>query len=67
MHTIPSLVTLESAQSIWFISDLATLATISQNYHAYGVLCSPVARSADITVDSHALWICLDRFLMVAQ
>ncbi|KAF9507424.1 hypothetical protein BS47DRAFT_1398614 [Hydnum rufescens UP504] len=52
--------------SVWFVSDLATLATISQNYHAYGVLFSPVTRSVDITVDIHALWICLNRFLMDA-
>ncbi|KAF9513720.1 hypothetical protein BS47DRAFT_1343985 [Hydnum rufescens UP504] len=67
MHAIPSLVPLESAWSIWFISGLAIFATISENYHAYGILFSPVTRSADITVDIHALWICLDRFLMVAQ
>ncbi|KAF9504137.1 hypothetical protein BS47DRAFT_1368999 [Hydnum rufescens UP504] len=61
------LITLESASSIWFVSGLASLPTISQNYHVCGVLFSLVAQSADITVNIHALWICLDRFRLVAQ
>ncbi|KAF9504595.1 hypothetical protein BS47DRAFT_1401250 [Hydnum rufescens UP504] len=61
------LITLESASSIWFVSGLASLPTISQNYHVCGVLFSLVAQSADITVNIHALWICLDRFRLVAN
>ncbi|KAF9507593.1 hypothetical protein BS47DRAFT_1351347, partial [Hydnum rufescens UP504] len=68
MHTIPSLITLKSAWSIWFISDPATLATVSENCYACGTLfpCrSPSLNQRTLNVD--ALWICLDRFLIVVQ
>ncbi|KAF9508030.1 hypothetical protein BS47DRAFT_1488576 [Hydnum rufescens UP504] len=48
--------------TIWFVTDLVTLVTISQDCHACGGPFSPIAQSADIIVNIHALWICPNRF-----
>ncbi|KAF9513695.1 hypothetical protein BS47DRAFT_1393092 [Hydnum rufescens UP504] len=45
---------------------LSLLSNLRRNHHAYGVLFSLVAQSADITVNIHALCICLGRLLMDA-
>ncbi|KAF9507673.1 hypothetical protein BS47DRAFT_1488730 [Hydnum rufescens UP504] len=54
-------------RTIWFVAELATLATIFQYCRACGGPFSPLAQSADIIVNIHALWIYSDRFPAVAQ